>query len=83
MTPYQRGCRDALLDLAAQLDKLADANEAAAEKIVRAREGKPHSPTFHNAVFMYEGYADAQRAAAETARTLAKRTPDDPEEPKP
>lgn len=82
MTPYQRGCRDALLDIAAQLDELAGQNEAAADDASK-RSSKPPTPAQRYEVYMRTDYADAYRKAADLARSLAERTPDDPEEPTP
>lgn len=79
MTPYQRGCRDALLDLAAQLDKRADQDEAAADDAVR-RSRKPPTPSQRYLVHMHTDSATALRRASDLARALAERLPDDPEE---
>lgn len=80
MTPYQRGCRDALLDVATQFDKIADGYEARAgetEKSAGFGSGR------RNVLDLYTQDLRAEtnfRRAADLCRALAQRLPDDPEE---
>lgn len=80
MTPYQRGCRDALLDAAAQLDRRADQYEADAAKTERSpgfRAGRANVIRLRDDALRTES---TLRTASELCRSLAERRPDDPEE---
>lgn len=80
MTPYQRGCRDALVDIAAQLDKLADEYERRAAKT----EQSPGFRSGHAGVLLVRDNdlrtESTLRMVSELARSLSQRCPEDPEE---
>lgn len=83
MTPYQRGCRDALLDLAAQLDKRADLYDAGARKTCASRGYNDRDPTHYGMYVRALGQAMSLRDARDLARALAERLPDDPNDSTP
>lgn len=75
MTPYQRGHRDSLLNLAALLDATAKRNEQVAEKFGHPDKGT----TADQAQRTYDSLANAYANAADLARKQAERMPEDPE----
>ena len=81
MSPYQRGCRDALLDAAAQLDTLAASYDGSADRVKNSRHYNPRSPYHHGLYVEALGQAQVLRGARDICRSLAERCPDDPEEP--
>lgn len=76
MTPYQRGARDALLALAAELEQDASAEEAAHVLGDDYRVGSAH----HQAVIASRWRSQTLREAAVLARRRAEALPHDPEE---
>ena len=83
MTPYQRGNRDALLNIAAQLDARADASEKRYDDMrARLDRGRFAASTMHRTVVnAMLAHAVHDRDVAVMARRLAEALPEDPEEP--
>lgn len=80
MTPYQRGCRDALLDAAAQLDLIADGYETRASETEQSAGFGSGRRNVHD-LYTQDLRAETNfRRAADLCRSLAERRPDDPEE---
>ena len=76
VTPYQRGHRDALLALAAELEQQADAEQAAHPLGDRYTVGSAH----HQSVIASRWRSQTLREAAALARRRADALPHDPEE---
>lgn len=79
MTPYQRGCRDALLDLAARLDAQVNLYNAEMMSVLSGRGYNDRNPVHYGTYARLLGQATALRDARNLARALAERLPDDPE----
>lgn len=80
-TPYQRGNRDGLLNLAAEIERLAALCDESAEAF-RARADRGCA----SAKMLYEHdirAAEGYRKVAALARRRAEALPEDPEEPAP